>query len=218
MVKSLNILLIEDSEDDVFLLTRELRRNGYALNYERVYTPQDMQAALDKQAWDVILCDYVMPNFSAPAALTLMKNSGLDLPFIVVSGAMGEETAIEVMRAGAHDYLTKDKLVRLVPAIEREIDQAAARRERQRAIELATRLGHILDNSSNEIYVFDAVTFKFIQISHSAKHNLGYSEEALLAMTPMDLQLHADSTDLMRLFKPLYTHEREEVIYETMHR
>src|SRR4051812_26145343 len=203
MVKSLNILLIEDSEDDVFLLTRELRRNGYALNYERVYTPQDMQAALDKQAWDVILCDYVMPNFSAPAALTLMKNSGLDLPFIVVSGAMGEESAVAVMRAGAHDYLTKDKLVRLVPALERGRHEPATRRERRRAVELSTRLGRILDNSSNEVYVFDAASFKFIQTNRSARENLGYTEEELANLTPMELQPHVDAQELIAQFKPL---------------
>ncbi len=218
MGKSLNILVIEDSKDDVFLLTRELRRNGYSLNYERVYTPNDMQTALKKGQWDVILCDYVMPNFSAPAALEVMKNSGLDLPFIVVSGAMGEESAVAVMRAGAHDYLTKDKLIRLVPAIEREMQEAANRRERRRAVELATQLGRILDNSSNEIYVFDATSFKFTQTNRSARENLGYSEEELAHLTPMALQPQPDTEALIAQFKLLYTRERDEIVYETLFR
>jgi len=218
MGKSLNILVIEDSKDDVFLLTRELRRNGYSLNYERVYTPNDMQTALKKGQWDVILCDYVMPNFSAPAALELMKNSGLDLPFIVVSGAMGEESAVAVMRAGAHDYLTKDKLIRLVPVIEREMQEAANRRERRRAVELATRLGRILDNSSNEIYVFDATSFKFTQTNRSARENLGYSQEELAHLTPMELQPQPDNEALITQFKALYARERDEIVYETLFR
>src|SRR5690349_19843560 len=133
MSKTLYVLLIEDSEDDALLLLRELRQGGYTLVSERVQTAEAMQVALDRLAWDVILCDYVMPHFSAPAALALLKQSGLDLPFLVVSGAMSEDTAVEVMRAGAHDYLVKDRLARLVPAIEREMQEAANRRARKRA-------------------------------------------------------------------------------------
>ncbi|MEE9166984.1 MAG: histidine kinase [Candidatus Neomarinimicrobiota bacterium] len=129
----LNVLLIEDSEDDALLLLRELRRGGYDPTFERVETPKDMKAALENQTWDVIISDYVMPRFSGPAALALLKEYGFDVPFIIVSGKVGEETAVQVMKAGAHDYIMKDNLAKLVPAIKRELQDAEVRRERTQA-------------------------------------------------------------------------------------
>jgi len=133
------VLIVEDSEDDMLLLVRELRRGGYDPTFERVETAAAMRAALDQQKWDIVLSDYSMPRFSAPAALALLQDlsieSGLDLPFIIVSGAIGEETAVEAMRAGAHDYIKKDNLARLIPAIERELRDAEVRRQRRRAEE-----------------------------------------------------------------------------------
>jgi signal transduction histidine kinase len=110
-------------------------RAGYDLQLERVDTLEAVQKALDTQLWDVIISDYVMPNFSAPAALQLLKQRGLDVPFIIVSGAIGEETAVAAMRAGAHDYLMKDNLARLAPVIERELQDHLVRRDRKRAEE-----------------------------------------------------------------------------------
>src|SRR6266478_2318632 len=141
MTKSLAILLVEDSEGDALLISRRIQRAGYDLTFKRVDTADTMLAALGERSWDVILSDYVMPNFSAPAALKVLKNSGLDLPFIVVSGAIGEDTAVAIMRAGAHDYLMKDNLARLVPAIEREIQEAAVRLER-REVQEALRIAY----------------------------------------------------------------------------
>jgi diguanylate cyclase (GGDEF)-like protein/PAS domain S-box-containing protein len=135
MGKPLRILMIEDSEDDAALLVRELRRNGYDPTFERVDTPQSMTAALAKQAWDVILCDYTLPQFNAPAALKLIQESGLDLPFIIVSGTIGEDVAVAAMKAGAHDYIMKRNLKRLHPAIEREMREAEIRRARNHAEE-----------------------------------------------------------------------------------
>jgi len=139
MSVSLRVLIVEDSEDDALLLVRALRRGGYDPTFERVETAAAMRAALDQQEWDTVLSDYSMPSFSAPAALALLQDfsikSGLDLPFIIVSGAIGEETAVEAMRAGAHDYVKKDNLARLIPAIERELRDAEVRREHRRAEE-----------------------------------------------------------------------------------
>lgn len=135
MSKSLHLLLIEDSEADALLLLRELRRSGYQPKLERVDTPLAMQAALSKNKWDLIICDYSMPEFSAPAALQILQASGLDLPFIIVSATVGEEIAVAAMRAGAHDYLLKGNLTRLVPAIERELREAEVRLARKQAEE-----------------------------------------------------------------------------------
>jgi diguanylate cyclase (GGDEF)-like protein len=129
----LRVLLIEDSPDDALLLVHELRCCGYDPAFERVDTYASMQAALDKQAWDVIIADYSLPRFSALAALALCKEREMDAPFIIVSGAVGEENAVAAMKAGAHDFLTKGKLARLGPAIQRELREAEIRRACKRA-------------------------------------------------------------------------------------
>lgn len=133
MSTPLRVLIVEDSEDDALLLVRELRRGGYEPAYERVDTPETMSAALDRQTWDIIIADYVMPRFSGPDALKLMQKKGIDLPFIIVSGKIGEDIAVEAMKAGAHDYVTKQNLARLIPAIDRELREAEVRRDRRRA-------------------------------------------------------------------------------------
>ena len=135
MSTTLRALVIEDSEDDTRLMVRELERGGYNPVFERVETAEAMTAALAKQTWDVVLADYNMPHFSAPEALKLLQKRGLDIPFIIVSGSIGEDTAVAAMKAGAHDYLMKDNLKRLVPAIKRELLDARVRRERKQAEE-----------------------------------------------------------------------------------
>jgi PAS domain S-box-containing protein len=135
MDSPLRILMAEDSEDDALLLLRELRKGGYNPTFERVDTPETMKAALERDTWDVVIADYVMPRFSGLDALSLLHQSGLDMPFIIVSGKIGEDMAVEAMRAGAHDYFLKGNLARLVPAIRREMHEAAVRREHKQAEE-----------------------------------------------------------------------------------
>src|SRR5947208_12130094 len=129
----LRVLIAEDSEDDARLLLRELQRAGFDPAYERVDNAISMQAALDRQAWDLVIGDYSMPAFSGPAALALLRARDLDTPFIFVSGTIGEDVAVEALKAGAQDFLTKGNLRRLIPAIERELRDADVRRERRRA-------------------------------------------------------------------------------------
>ena len=128
MSKPLRVLLIEDSEDDADLLLHELRRGGYDPAWRRVDTAPALVAALGDQEWDVVTCDYVMPQFSALAALQILRESGAGLPVIIVSGQVGEEVAVAAMKAGAHDYVSKHRMTRLVPAIEREVAEAHQRR------------------------------------------------------------------------------------------
>jgi PAS domain S-box-containing protein len=135
---SLRVLLVEDSENDATLLLRELRRGGYQPQSQRVCTPDDMQEALraadaKDEPVQVVISDYYMPRFRAPDALRLLRELGYDVPFIVVSGKIGEDAAVEIMKAGANDYLTKENISRLCPAIERELREAEVRRERERA-------------------------------------------------------------------------------------
>ena len=133
MSTALKVLIVEDSPDDAALVLRELRRGGYELVWERVETAEAMNEALERAEWDVILSDYTMPHFSALQALETLKSKQLDVPFIIISGTIGEETAVLALKAGAQDYLIKGRLARLVPALEREIREAHSRLERKLA-------------------------------------------------------------------------------------
>ena len=129
----LRLLIVEDSPDDAEILMWELRRGGFELQWCRVDTADEMLAALERQEWDIVVADYVMPRFSGLAALDLLKEKGFDIPFIIVSGRVGEDIAVDAMRAGASDYLLKGHLTRLVPVITRELVESRVRRERKKA-------------------------------------------------------------------------------------
>lgn len=129
----LRLLLVEDSEDDARLTLHALKRSGLDVTFTRVQTRTDMKAALLSKSWDVIVSDYSMPAFSAPEAFATLAETGLDLPFLIVSGTVGEEAAVEAMRMGVNDYLLKGALHRLAPAIEREIRECAGRKARRQA-------------------------------------------------------------------------------------
>jgi putative nucleotidyltransferase with HDIG domain len=127
----LRILLVEDSEDDARLVLREIQHAGYDVEFERVETADAMRAALARRVWDLIICDFSLPRFNAPNALELLKKIGHDLPFIIVSGTIGEESAVNALKAGAHDFIIKGNFARLIPAIQRELKEAEVRRERR---------------------------------------------------------------------------------------
>ena len=135
MTTPLRVLIVEDSPDEAELIVLALESAGYVIINQRVDNAAAMQAALEQQPWDVVLCDYAMPEFDALRALQLLQARQLDLPFILVSGTVGEETAVAAMKAGIHDYVMKDKLARLAPAIERELKEATVRQERRSALE-----------------------------------------------------------------------------------
>lgn len=135
MARVLSLLLVEDSEDDELLLLMCLRKAGFEPVHQRVDTGPAMAAALDARPWELVISDHNMPSFSAPAALQLLRSKGFDLPFIIVSGSIGEEAAVSAMKAGAQDYLLKGNLARLPAAIERELKDAAERRARREAEE-----------------------------------------------------------------------------------
>jgi two-component system, cell cycle sensor histidine kinase and response regulator CckA len=132
MKKSLRALIVEDSEDDALLILRYLRRGGYDVSFEKVAVQKDFTASLGKGNWDVVLCDYTLPNFSGMKALFLLREKDDDTPFIFVSGTLGENTAAQAMKAGANGYITKRDLKQLVPAVERELRVAAERREKRK--------------------------------------------------------------------------------------
>ncbi len=140
-MKPLRVLMVEDAEDDALLVALELRRGGYDPRIERVENEAQMRAALGRDRWDVVVSDHSLPSFSAPAALAVLKESGHAeaTPFIIVSGTMPDETAVDALRAGAGDFVSKQRLGRLVPAIERELRDVAMRQERRDALEQLQR-------------------------------------------------------------------------------
>ncbi len=142
MATPLRVLIVENSEADAELLLRELRRGGYAPEFERVETPEGMDDALARQSWDLIVSDYLMPRFNGLQALKHTHDKGFDIPFIIVSGSIGEDVAVAAMKAGAHDYLMKDNTARLLPAIARELREARMRQERRQAEETIHRLAY----------------------------------------------------------------------------
>ncbi|MEM7331041.1 MAG: response regulator [Chloroflexota bacterium] len=131
MNKVIQVLIVEDSEDDTLLLIRRLKKGGYDPKYIRVDSAAEMDKSLEKQVWDIIIADYSMPNFGAMDALALVKSKGLTFPFIIVSGAIGEEVAVEAMKLGAHDYFMKNNLKRLVPTIDRVLQEEAMRQNQK---------------------------------------------------------------------------------------
>ena len=145
MPTPLHVLIVDDSPSDTDLVLHELRRGGYDPIFERVETQDATAAALARGGWNVIIADYHLPGWSGLGALKMMQDLEINLPFIVVSGTIGEETAVEAMRAGAHDYVLKDNLARLGPAVTREMDDARVRRERHQAV---TALGHMARKSA----------------------------------------------------------------------
>ncbi len=159
MANPLKLLIIEDSEDDTLLLLHELRLGGYEPLHTRVDAPGQLRDALASETWDIIISDYAMPSFSGLDAVKIVNDSGYDIPFIIVSGAIGEDVAVTVMKAGAHDYLIKGNLKRLVPAIQRELTEAAMRREgaaASRALhESERRFRVILENSRLVAVILD---------------------------------------------------------------
>ncbi len=176
--KHLNILLVEDNPDDAFLLERHLKRSGFAPVLTRVENEAEMLHALGQlPATDVVLADYNLPNFSGPAALQLLKNSEIDIPFIMMSGAVSEETAVDSMRAGAQDYVSKQNLTRLTPALERELREASARRLR-RAAEQALRASearfHRLVEAMPLSLIISTAGGKILYANSAAERLLGY--------------------------------------------
>ena len=132
MAKPLRVLFVEDNPDDMELMLRLLRKEGYDPVYRRVDTDHELRLALLQEPWDLVLCDWSMPGFSAPMALEVVKASHRDVPFVIISGTIGEETAVAAMQSGADDFLVKDHLTRLCPVIERELAESANRREQYR--------------------------------------------------------------------------------------
>ncbi len=196
MNKSLRVLQIEDSESDAALIVRLLEKAGHEIFSHRVESAAEFKAALDGQPWDVIIADYRLPQFDAPSALRVLRQTGLDTPFLVVSGTIGEDVAVEIMKAGAHDYLMKDQLTRLAPAVEREIREAKMRHRRREAEEAVRRNEEryrtVLETSLDGFCVIDGEG-RLLDVTQAYCRLVGYSREELLQMRVLDLDVSLDA-------------------------
>lgn len=187
----LRVLIVEDSEFDAQMIIGHVRKGGYEVVSERVETAEAMERALHEKPWDIILSDYNLPTFSAPEALKVLQGTELDLPFIIISGGIGEATAVAAMKAGAHDYLMKGNLNRLAPAIERELREAANRRERREAreklLESELRYRLLWETSPDAVVLMDSESR--IHFSNPAVDTVfGYKQEEI-AERPLELIL-----------------------------
>ena len=182
----LRVLLVEDNPDDVQIILRLLRRGGYEPSWLQVQTAETLEAALAHGHWDIVLSDYTMPQFDALRALSKLREQSAHLPFIVVSGSIGEETAVAAMRAGASDYLMKGNLTRLVPAIERELRESAERQERARTkkalLALQEKFEIVFREYLDVMLVLDARDGRILHANEAAFRVLGYHESRLAGL------------------------------------
>ncbi len=185
MPTPIRILMVEDSEDDALLLIRTLKKNGYEPQARRVQTAEDMTAALTKESWDIILCDYHMPGFSGMEALALIKQINLDIPIIIVSGAIGEETALECIYRGADDYVMKGKLARLGIAITRVLekrDMNLKQRQNEEALRQSEEKFKTIANYTVDWESWFGPDGKYIWVNPAVKRITGYTAEEVVAM------------------------------------
>lgn len=185
MARPLRLLLIEDSENDAALVLRELRRGGFDVASERVETREAMSEALDREvSWDLIISDYTLPTFDAPGAVAVARERDLDVPIIIVSGTIGEETAVASLKAGAKDFIVKHKLARLVPAVERELSEAQARQARratERALQVSRmRFQRLFDSGVIGIVVGDG-SGRVVEVNGAFLTMVGYTHDELLS-------------------------------------
>lgn len=182
MKSLLRILIVDDSPDDASLIVHELKKEFDPV-FERVDSASALQAALAKESWDIVISDYIMPQFSGLAALKIVHENKTDIPFLIVSGNVGEDVAVEAMKAGAHDYLIKNNLTRLIPAVRREIKEAAVRRKRRQAEDALyssqTMFRSLVEQSLVGIYIIQSG--KFAYVNPKFAEIFGYSQNEIIA-------------------------------------
>ncbi|UII33821.1 PAS domain S-box protein [Fulvivirga ulvae] len=196
--KPINVLIIEDSEDDYELIKRRIRREGYNINAVRVETAEEYEATLDGGEWDVVISDNSLPQFNARSALAITRKNYPFMPFIIVSGTIGEEAAVEAMRLGANDYLLKNDLARLMPAIEREIRDAEiikAKSAADRALKESQERYRLLAENIQDLVCLHSPDSTYLWVGPSTDRILGYHAEELIGLKHLDLMYSEDLED-----------------------
>lgn len=185
MNKPIKVLIVEDSEDDAILALRALHRGGFDPTHQRVQTAADLQAALAQERWDAVISDFSMPGFTGLDALGMFRSAGLDIPFILISGTIGEDTAVAAMKAGASDYVMKSSLARLAPALERELKETQMRAANQQAqaalIDSEERFRQMAENIRDVFFLVDVDGERVLYVSPAYEEIWGRSSESLYA-------------------------------------
>jgi PAS domain S-box-containing protein len=189
----IRVLIVEDTDDDKELVLRHLKLGGYNPEYICVETREGLLSALDNQTWDIILCDYSMPKFDGLSALKIVKEKVMDIPFILLSGTVGEDVAVEAMKAGAQDYMMKDNLIRLIPVVKRELAEAKIRKEKKMADEEIGNKSAVLDaiiNNSHSILIFMLDTkYRYLEFNENYRKSIKevYSVDIEYGISMLDL-------------------------------
>jgi diguanylate cyclase (GGDEF)-like protein/PAS domain S-box-containing protein len=202
--------MLEDSADDALLVAEHLRRSGLDTVWERVDTQADFAAKLHS-GWDLIIADYTLPQFNAPRALAMLRAADLDIPFIVVSGNIGEDAAVEAMRSGAHDYVFKGNLQRLRPAVDREVRAAAERKTARAAQDSLRRMAAMVATSSDGILAVD-LNGVIVNWNLGAERMYGYSAEEIIGQPIATIVSDAKSQELVGLMNRIRSGESIEPI------
>ncbi len=201
-LKYLKLIIVEDSEDDALLLCLELKRGGYQVEFIRVETSEELSKALRNGQWDLIISDHSLPDFSAPEALKVLKESGLDLPFIIVSSIIDQDIAVDAMKAGAHDYIMKDNLARLIPLVEKALYNSKVKLESEKALEKLrnseARFRHIAEHARDIIFrirLYPDLQAEYI--SPSVEDLIGYKPEEIYMNPKLGFEIiHLEDRDV----------------------
>jgi PAS domain S-box-containing protein len=207
MTETLRVLIVEDSPDDALLIVRSLRRSGYEPVFERVDTTETFVAAIAEKRWDLIISDYIMPNLDGLTALRLLRETGIDIPFIVISGMIDDQVAAAAMEAGAHDYVMKGNLVRLGPAIRRELLQAKMRQDRRRAQQelraSEEQYRSLVEQSLQGILIVQANPLHIPFANPTCSQMFGLTSEEITALSPDEIQQMIHPEDRSTLLQQL---------------
>ena len=190
MPTPLNVLMAEDSEKDVELIVKELRRAGFAPTWKRVETELDFLAELEKRP-DIVLADYSMPQFNGLRAAELTRASGLNIPFILISGTVGEDTAVDAMKLGASDYFLKDRIARLGKAVEQALEQKRILDKQKQTEAALTLFRTLIDQSSDGLEVSDPETGRLLDVNRITCERHGYTREEMLNLNVFDIETKA---------------------------
>jgi PAS domain S-box-containing protein len=210
MEKPIRVLIIEDSEDDTILILRELKKGGYAPEWCMVETPEALSKSLDDKPWDIILSDFQMPAFDGREALRIVQEKGLDIPFIVISGVLVEENAVEILKLGANDYVKKGNWARLIPAVGRELREAQSRKEKTHAQQEQTKAQkqyqNLFERAVEGIFQ-SSMLGEFINVNPAMAQLLGYDtpKELIESSTNISKQIYVQSDSYHIMLETLKT-------------
>ncbi len=188
--EKIRILIVEDSEEDALLLLYELEKGGYDIRWKRVESSREMEKALDNEVWDVVISDYKMPLFSGPESLELFKSKSIDIPFIIISGEISDQNAVELLKNGAQDFIRKDNMARLLPAVTRELSEAVIRkkeREGENALRKSRELINNFMNSATDSFILLSFDLTFIEVNRSCLELIGRERDEVIGRDLLEL-------------------------------